>query len=295
MRCDLHVHTIHSGMCTVPLMNRICRECYSRPEEVYEKLKRLGMDLVTVTDHDSIDAIEELRRHADFFVSEEVTCHTPSGTEIHVGVYDINDRQHVEIQRRREDLPSLLPYLREQRLFFSVNHVFSSLTGRRTVEDYEWFEREFMAFEVRNGAMPELTNATSDRVARWMGKVGVGGSDAHALGSVGRAYTEVRGARNKEEFFAGLRAGQGTVGGKSGDYLQLTADVLQIGFEMMNETPWTRVLLPLALAVPAITAVNYLLEWEFSTRWLRKLAAARQIPIGDAAWWRLREQPETSA
>ena len=65
MKCDLHVHTVHSGMCTVPLLNRIYRESYSAPQDVYETLKRRGMDLVTVTDHDSIDAVEVLRRHAD--------------------------------------------------------------------------------------------------------------------------------------------------------------------------------------------------------------------------------------
>ena len=85
MRCDLHVHTRHSGMCTIPLLNRVSRESYSDPEAVYQTLKRRGMDLVTVTDHDSIDAAEQLRRYPDFFLSEEVTCITPSGTEIHTG------------------------------------------------------------------------------------------------------------------------------------------------------------------------------------------------------------------
>src|ERR1019366_7530785 len=81
MKCDLHVHTLHSGMCTVPVFRRICRESYSDPGEVYATLKRRGMDLVTVTDHDSIDSSERLRRHPDFFLSEEVTCHTSRGTE----------------------------------------------------------------------------------------------------------------------------------------------------------------------------------------------------------------------
>ena len=77
-------------------MKHICRECYSEPEAVYERLKRLGMSLVTVTDHDSIDASEVLRRYPDFFVSEEVTCRMPSGTEIHVGVYNVTEGQHLE-------------------------------------------------------------------------------------------------------------------------------------------------------------------------------------------------------
>src|SRR5208282_2736227 len=137
VRCDLHVHTIHSGMCTLPLLKAICRECYSEPEAVYQTLRGKGMDLVTVTDHDSIDAGESLRRHLDFFLSEEVTCRAPSGNEVHVGVYDITESQHVEIQRRRNDLPRLVAYLEEQRVFFSVNHIFSALTGRRTADDFD--------------------------------------------------------------------------------------------------------------------------------------------------------------
>src|ERR1700761_4259998 len=63
MRCDLHVHTRHSGMCNIPGFHRFCRESYNDPEAVYQTLKRRGMDLVTVTDHDSIDAAEQLRHH----------------------------------------------------------------------------------------------------------------------------------------------------------------------------------------------------------------------------------------
>src|SRR5690348_6111644 len=98
MRCDLHVHTRHSGMCTVPLLRRVCRESYSEPLAVYETLNRRGMDLVTVTDHDSIDAAEPLRRYPDFFLSEEVSAVSPSGTRLQVGVYDIQDRHHIEVQ-----------------------------------------------------------------------------------------------------------------------------------------------------------------------------------------------------
>ncbi len=61
-----------------------------------------------------------------------MTCTTPSKTEIHVGVYGIEERHHIELQRRRNDVPSLAAYLREQQILFSINHVFSSLTGRRT-------------------------------------------------------------------------------------------------------------------------------------------------------------------
>src|SRR5580692_8680587 len=125
MRCDLHVHSIASGMFTVPGLDRICRESYNDPIEVYNGLKRLGMSIVTLTDHDSIDAAEVLRRYPDFFLSEEVTVRMPSGTEAHLGVYGMAERDHAEIQRRRKDFVSLLMYLTERKLFFSANHIFS--------------------------------------------------------------------------------------------------------------------------------------------------------------------------
>src|SRR5487761_332392 len=143
-----------SGMCDVPGLGGFCRESYNDPLALYGHLKRLGMDLVTVTDHDSIDAAEALRGKPDFFLSEEVSCVMPGGTRLHVGVYDLGERHHVELQRRRDDLPRFLSYLREQVLFFSVNHPLSRLTGQRKAEDFEWFEREFPAFEVLNGHMP---------------------------------------------------------------------------------------------------------------------------------------------
>jgi predicted metal-dependent phosphoesterase TrpH len=117
-------------MCTIPLLKRICRESYCDPLEVYGTLKQRGMKLVTVTDHDSIDAAECLRRFPDFFLSEEVSCMTTEGTKFHLGVYDISERDHVQIQRRRGDIPSLVAYLEERGLFFSINHVFGGFEVR---------------------------------------------------------------------------------------------------------------------------------------------------------------------
>src|SRR5438874_2009629 len=154
MRCDLHVHTRHSGMSTIPVLRAVCRESYNQPLAVYEKLKNAGMDLVTVTDHDSIDAVEGLRSYPDFFLSEEVTCTLPSGAALHIGVYDITERDHIELQRRRGDFDSLLAWLTDSNLFFSANHIFSSLTGRRALQDFALFERAFPAIETRNGHMP---------------------------------------------------------------------------------------------------------------------------------------------
>ena len=271
MKCDLHVHTIHSGMCTVPLLDRICRESYTDPHALYEALKRRGMDLVTVTDHDSIDAVEPLRPRRDFFLSEEVSCRTRNGTRLHMGVYDIEERHHAELQRRRDDLPSLLAYLEEQDLLFSINHVFSGLTGPRADADFEEFAARFPAVETCNGQMIAAANRHAAAFAAKAGKIVLGGSDAHTLASLGRTYTEVPGARDRQEFLSGLKQGRSLAAGESGDYWKLTRAIFEIGTELMREHRGAMLLAPLFAMVPAVTMANYALEAWFAMRWGRRV------------------------
>lgn len=283
MRCDLHVHTLHSGMCTIPLLRRVCRESYNEPLEVYEKLKRLGMDLVTITDHDSIGAVESLRSRADFFLSEEVTCHLPSGGEVHVGVYDIADRDHIELQRRRDDFESFRAYLEERDLFYSANHIFSSLTGVRASEDFELFEHAFPALETRNGHMLKVANENAALLADFTARAEVGGSDAHAIASVGCAYTVVPYARDKREYLAGLRRGLGRVRGETGGYLKLTRDVWSIGGSMVRSNPWTLPVSLLGLAVPLVTLGNYVVESVFARLWMSRYLELRALRVANSA------------
>ena len=271
MRCDLHVHTRHSGMCNIPGFHRFCRESYNEPEAVYQTLKRRGMHLVTVTDHDSIDAAEHLRRYADFFLSEEVTCTTPSGTEIHVGVYGIEERHHIELQRKRTDVPALAAYLHEQKLLFSINHVFSSLTGRRTELDFEMFEDLFPAMETLNGHIPAINNRAAARLADDWQKAAVAGSDAHTLETLALTYTEVAGANSIADYLEAVGGGRGQVAGASGNYAKLTRAVLGIGCSLVRDCPGTILLTPLMLAVPLVTLVNYLCELNFQARWSPRL------------------------
>jgi len=265
-------------MCGIPGLHSVVRESYNQPEAVYARLKELGMDLVTITDHDSIDAAEALRRHPDFFLSEEVTCRMPDGTQIHLGVYDIADRDHLEIQRRAGDFLSLVAYLRERRVLFSANHVFSSLTGPRRLADFDWLTTFVPAFETRNGLMPAVNNKQARRFAKWNRKISVGGSDAHALASVGNAWTEVSGARSKREFFDGVRAGRARALGADGSYVKLTRDVLTIAACAMKEHPLLLALAPLMLAIPFVTLGNYCREAAFGRYWMSRLQPA-EMPV----------------
>ena len=267
-------------MCTVPGLTRFCKESYNEPRALYERLKQRGMDLVTVTDHDSIDAVEELRSHPDFFLSEEVTCTMPSGTEMHAGVYGIEEQDHTALQRRRHDVESLLAYAVERRLFVTVNHLYSSLTGPRNEDDFAIFARDFHGVETINGQMLACSNKLAQEFARRFSRPVVGGSDSHTLAGVARTFTEVPGVGTIEEFLAGMQRGQSIAIGESGDYFKLTSAVCSIGGSFLKETPWARLCAGLFVLAPAITLGNYFRELAFAWYWGQKNRS--QGPVGIA-------------
>ena len=264
-------------MCTIPVLTNVCRESYNDALEVYETAKRRGMDLVTITDHDSIGAVEELRRFPDFFLSEEVTCTTPSGTEMHAGVYGINERDHIELQRRRTDLESLLAYASERQLFVTVNHLYSSLTGARTDEDFALFASAFHGVEVLNGQMLPTSNRMAAEFAARYRKPAVGGSDSHTMDGVARTYTEVKGATNVQEYLAGLAAGHTLPGGEHGGYWKLTSAVLAIGKYFVAEKPWFLPAVGFFALVPGVTLANYAKELSFAWQWGAKHKASNNL------------------
>ena len=127
MRADLHVHTWASTQSGAMKFLR-SRDCYSSPFDVYRTARARGMDLVTFTDHDSIDGcLELLDRHpetADFICGEEVSCRFPDGDiEVHLGVYGMTEALHRDLQPLRGNVFEVIARLREADVFFALNHL----------------------------------------------------------------------------------------------------------------------------------------------------------------------------
>src|SRR5262245_29982605 len=124
MKLDTHVHSVYSGYSTIKPLDRLLRESYNSPEGVYRRAKARGMDLVAITDHDSIDGALTIADRPDVIVGCEVTAVFPEdGVRVHLGVLGINEVQHREMQRLRYDIRDLLRYLNREELFVSLNHV----------------------------------------------------------------------------------------------------------------------------------------------------------------------------
>ena len=122
------------------------------------------MDLVTITDHDSIGGcLEYLDRHpdaSDFFISEEVSCRLPQGdVEVHLGVYGMDERLHRELQPLRRDVFEVTARLREAGVFFVLNHLLHFYRRQLPLDTYLELLDEVPGVEARNGAMLREHNA----------------------------------------------------------------------------------------------------------------------------------------
>jgi predicted metal-dependent phosphoesterase TrpH len=117
VKLDGHVHTYFSGYTTIYPVHRVLKESYNTPEGLYRCAKARGMDLVTITDHDNIDGALTIAHRSDVIVGCEVTGIFPEdGTNCHINVVGITEKQHREIQELRHNVRELMPYLKEQNI-----------------------------------------------------------------------------------------------------------------------------------------------------------------------------------
>jgi predicted metal-dependent phosphoesterase TrpH len=266
-------------------------DSYNTPEQVYRRAKARGMDLVAVTDHDEIAGALEIAHRPDVIVGSEVTGFFPDDrVRVHLGVLGITEGQHREIQRLRHDVRELLPYLRAERIFTTLNHVASRINGQITAAHVSAIVPWVHAVEVRNGSRLPAQNRTAQSLAESCGKVAVGGSDAHTLRGIGRTWIEVPQAATREGFMQGLHDGRVRVGGRHGHALAMASDVLRLArawyddrAELASERPldWRRQAimvcatlgLPLVVVPLALVVAHVILESRFNQGLLFDLVA----------------------
>jgi predicted metal-dependent phosphoesterase TrpH len=229
VKLDLHVHTHHSGNTTIYPLNLFMKESYNSPEGVYRRAKSRGMDLVTITDHDRIDGALTIAERPDVLIGCEVTGVFPNdGVRVHLGVLGLTEPQHGEIQRLRQDVRELLPYLKQERLFTTLNHVASRINGEITAPHIASLMPWVDGIEIINGSRLPSQNQTAACLADACGKVSVAGSDSHTRRGIGKTWVEAPAARDRAQFLVELHAGRVRVGGRQGNYFTMASDMLRL-------------------------------------------------------------------
>jgi len=210
-------------------------DSYSSPETIYRLAKQRGMDLVTITDHDSIEGCLHLLNRdpdkaEDFIIGEEVTIPLPNmDCKIHVAVYDINESQHREITRLKSNFEEVMGYLKIQNILHALNHILFGFPKPQYGHQYlDKMLESFEIFEGWNGAVSSLQNRlVSEMIRKIPGKSLIGGSDSHTLLRLATSYTSVPG-KNKQDFLRNLKAGKTQVIGKNGYFYHVFFDAMGV-------------------------------------------------------------------
>jgi hypothetical protein len=72
-RADLHTHTKHSGLGIFPALGFYYPESATEPDALVNEAKRRGLDLVCITDHNTIKGALRVKSGKNVVVGEEIT------------------------------------------------------------------------------------------------------------------------------------------------------------------------------------------------------------------------------
>ncbi|MBN1945036.1 MAG: glycosyltransferase [Bradymonadales bacterium] len=237
IKVDLHVHSKFSDSPKTWFLEKVgSKECWTEPEDVYKRARQRGMELVTLTDHDTISGALEIAHHGPHvFISEEISARFPeNGCVAHVLAFDITEAQHREIQYLRYNIYDLVDYLRAQDILYSLAHPLSAVNHRLTTENVEKMFLLFPNMELLNGPRDEYhyhtllqlaQRLTPQKLDQWANKHSIepvswdparhwtAGSDDHSGHAIARCYTIFQGEPTLEQLKNALTQGQIRVAG----------------------------------------------------------------------------------
>jgi len=254
LKADLHVHSKFSMRPSEWILQKIgCSESYTEPLELYSTARKRGMDLVTITDHNTLHGSLEIAHLENTFVSEEITTYFPADRcKIHILAWDITERQHEDISRVREDIFELASYLYHKRITHAVAHPMYALNDKLTPDHFELLLLLFKNFEL-NGSRDDIQSGVLTRLLAdltpkdihflaekhkfnpiipepWKKNL-TAGSDDHSSLNIARLYTEVKGADSVRSFLEGLNQGRGEVLGKAATPATMPYNLYSIAFQ----------------------------------------------------------------
>ncbi len=240
-KADLHTHTKYSGMSKIRFLR--FPDAVSEPREVVEAAERRGLDIVCVTDHDTIDGAlkaKHVRSPVEVVVGEEVSS---GGGEI-IGLF-IN-----ESVPRGLSPEETIDRIHAMGGVAIAPHPFSVHCS--SVEE-RVFELKLDGVEMFNAFHRDgYANDLVQRVCRHLDIARTGGSDAHAPMMVGDGYTVFDGTTGEELRKALLRR-ETAYGGDGTSFknfvwlttmitakLQRTLIASLLGAEMPDDTQCTK-------------------------------------------------------
>jgi len=203
-KMDLHVHS--SCSYDVPPARAM------HPAVLFEKAKAKGLDYVTFTDHDTVEAYDLLGWDREGLIpGVEIAIKDSEniGHTLHVNVFELDSEEFGELEaiaNQEHDFKSFIRYLRTHDLPHVYNHPFwFALGDKPNLLAVSELIKQFPVVEYNIQDVMEK-NLITVALARKYGKGLVATTDSHA-GGMGAVYTLAKGDTFRE-FFDNIKRGR---------------------------------------------------------------------------------------
>ena len=203
---DMHVHTVRGAA-----------DSSLTPDQLIEEARRIGLTGVNISEHDRVwepHLLEEFRERSGLFVSRGMEVSTDLGHMIVIGLdrYVPGIRRAAELRRVLDEIGGFMTVAHPFRHFFDPIHF--RRDGRPPFEMTPEEAAERMPvfklvdeIEIANGGSTPRENQFALKVAKALGKRGIGASDCHSTNGVGYFVTVFEEElRDQEHMLEHLRA-----------------------------------------------------------------------------------------
>jgi len=185
---DMHVHTVRGAADSSLTL-----------DQLIEEARRIGLRGVNISEHDRVwepHLLEEFRERSGLFVSRGMEVSTDLGHMIVVGLdrYVPGIRRASELRRVLDEVGGFMTVAHPFRHFFDPIHFRRDgrppfgMTPQEAAERLPVFKL-VDEIEIANGGSTPRENQFALKVAKLLGKRGIGASDCHSTNGVGYFVT----------------------------------------------------------------------------------------------------------
>lgn len=196
MRMDLHIHSSFSS------------DGRESPTDILKYARNLGLGGVAILDHNEIKGslkAYQLAREMDIIVVRGLEVSTEEG---HIVAYGVD--QMIPAQKSIQETAEIIQDLGGISVAPHPYRFWSGIGGKRVSP------RHFSGVEVQNARCTARNNRRSLRLAERLNLGVTGGTDAHNLSEIGKAYTNLETRPTSEdEVIHAISSGRTKTGGES--------------------------------------------------------------------------------
>lgn len=235
-RCDMHVHSEASRQSARWILRTLkAPESFTPPELIYDLARKRGMDLVTITDVNTLEGGEKIAKLPGTFLSEEVASQLPGSRKpVHLLVYHITGEHHEELMKLKANVFDVIDFMNHHGLVNALAHPFYFPGEDLTTAEWTDLVKRVSLVEGRNGTRAAWENQAATEMTRRIRGEGfsgfTGGSDDHCGRFFGLTWTEAECDGTPAGFLNAVSRGRGILKGDHGSAVRSSYAVYSIAY-----------------------------------------------------------------